>query len=67
MHLDQNEKCVMFGVTHVVAIDGCSRKIVGFVTIPKKNPILIYDMLFRPLLLSQGLWDNIAFVTRALC
>ena len=67
VHLDQNEKCVMFGVTHVVAIDGCSRKIVGFVTIPKKNPILIYDMLFRPLLLSQGLWDNIAFVTRALC
>ena len=30
LHLDQNEKCVMFGVTHVVAIDGYSRKIVGF-------------------------------------
>ena len=24
IHLDQNEKCVMFGVTHVVAIDGYS-------------------------------------------
>ena len=59
LHLDQNEKCVMFGVTHVVAIDGYSRKIVGFVTIPKKNPILIYDLLFRPLLLSQGLWDQV--------
>ena len=36
LHLDQNEKCVMFGVTHVLAIDGYSRKIVGFITIPKK-------------------------------
>ncbi len=33
LHLDQNEKCAMFGVTHVLAIDGFSRKIVGFVTI----------------------------------
>lgn len=59
LHLDQNEKCKMFGVTHVVAIDGFSRKIVGFVTIPKKNPIFIYDVLFRPLLLSEGLWDQV--------
>ena len=59
LHLDQNEKCVMFGVTHVVAVDGFSRKIVGFITIPKKNPILIYDLLFRPLLQSQGLWDQV--------
>ena len=49
LHLDQNEKCVTFGVTHVLAIDGYSRKI------PKKNPILIYDLLFCPLLLSEGL------------
>ena len=26
---------------------------------PKKNPILIYDLLFRPLLLSIGLWDQV--------
>ena len=50
LHLDQNEKCVMFGVTHVLAIDGYSRKIVGFITIPKKTPI---HLLFRPLLLSH--------------
>ena len=36
LHLDQNEKCVMFGITHVVAVDGYSRKIVGFITIPNK-------------------------------
>lgn len=59
LHLDQNEKCVMFGVTHVLAIDGYSRKIVGFVTIPKKNPIVIYDLLFRPLLQTEGLWDQV--------
>lgn len=59
LHLDQNEKCVMFGVTHVLAIDGYSRKIVGFITIPKKNPIVIYDLLFRPLLLSEGMWDQV--------
>ena len=59
LHLDQNEKCVMFGVTHVVAVDGYSRKIVGFIIIPKKNPILIYDLLFCPLLQSQGFWDQV--------
>lgn len=59
LHLDQNEKCVMFGVTHVLAIDGYSRKIVGFVTIPKKNSIVIYDMLFRPLLQTEGMWEQV--------
>ena len=33
LHLDQNEKCVMFGITHVVAVDGYSRKIVGLVCV----------------------------------
>ena len=59
LHLDQNEKCAMFGVTHVLAIDGFSRKIVGFVTIPKNNSMVVYDLLFRPLLLSQGLWEQV--------
>ncbi|KAL5481523.1 hypothetical protein EMCRGX_G021702 [Ephydatia muelleri] len=30
LHIDQNEKLVMFGVTHICAIDGYSGKIVGF-------------------------------------
>lgn len=47
----------MFGITHVVAVDGYSRKIVGLITIPKKNPIVIYDLLFLPLLNSRGLWE----------
>ena len=59
LHLDQSEKCVMFSITHVVAIDGYSRKIVGLITIPKKNATVIYDLLFQPLLHSVGLWDQL--------
>lgn len=59
LHLDQNEKLIRYGVTHVVAIDGFSRKVVGFITLPVKNAIEIYHCLFRPLLLSDGLWDQV--------
>lgn len=55
LHLDQNEKVAMFGVTHVLAVDGYSRKIVGFITVPKKNSAVVYDLLFKPLLLFYGL------------
>ena len=46
LHIDQNEKLVMYGVTHVCATDGYSRKIVGFVTMPVKNNLEIYEHLF---------------------
>ena len=46
MHIDQNEKLVMFGVTHVCAVDGHSGRIVGFATMPIKNNIVIYESLF---------------------
>lgn len=57
LHLDQNEKIAMFGVTHVVAVDGYSRKIVGFSTMPVKNAITTYSTILHPLLLSYGIWD----------
>lgn len=47
LHGDQNEKLVMFGVTHICAIDGYSGKIVGFLSIPVKNNIEIYCHMFR--------------------
>ena len=47
LHMDQNKKLVMFGVTHVAAVDGYSRKIVGFITLPVKNNIDICKHLFR--------------------
>ena len=43
LHVDQNEK---FGVTHICAVDGYSGMIVGFVVMPTKNNILIYQELF---------------------
>ena len=59
LHMDQNEKLVMFGVVHVLAIDGYSRKIVGMITLPYKNATAIYNTLMRPLLLSEGLWEQL--------
>ena len=59
LHMDQNEKLNRFGVTHVLAIDGFSRKIVGLITIPRKNAIGIYNALMRPLLLIEGLWEQV--------
>ena len=54
LHLDQNEKLGMFGVTNVLAVDGYS-KILGMVTMPVKNAITIYHTLLRPLLATEGL------------
>ncbi len=46
VHIDQNEKLVMFGITHVCAVDGYSGKIVGFATMAHKNNALIYQYLY---------------------
>ena len=43
LHIDQNEKLVMFGVTHICGIDGYSGKNVGFVSMPIKNCVEIYS------------------------
>ena len=59
LHFDQNEKLNMFGVVHVLAIDGFSRKIVGLISIPTKNPILIYHHLYHPILTNYGVWDQL--------
>ncbi len=55
IHFDQTEKFNMYGVVHVMAVDGHSRIICAFISIPRKNPIMIYHKLMRPLLLSHGL------------
>ena len=47
LHVDQNEKLVMYGAVHVCARDGYSGMIVGFCTMPVKNNITIYDNLYR--------------------
>lgn len=47
LHLDQNEKLVMFGVTYVIAVDGYSSKVVAGAVMPIKNNITIYDWVYR--------------------
>ena len=47
VHIDQNEKLIMFGITHVCAVDGFSGKIVGFATFPIKNNAIIYEHVYR--------------------
>ena len=47
LHIDQNEKLIAFGVTHVCAIDGFSGRIVGFISMPVKSNTIIYDILYR--------------------
>ena len=59
-HMDQNEKIAQnFGCTHVALIDGCSRMICGYANMPVKNPILIYEFVFRPALVKYGLWNQL--------
>ena len=55
-HLDQNEKIGQdYGCTHVVMIDGCSRLDASFVSLHVKNPILIYEFVFREALSKYGI------------
>uniref|UniRef100_A0A1X7TWP9 Uncharacterized protein n=1 Tax=Amphimedon queenslandica TaxID=400682 RepID=A0A1X7TWP9_AMPQE len=42
-HNDQSENLVMYGVTHVCAIDRFSGKLVGFITTQVKNSKEIYS------------------------
>ena len=47
LHIDQNKKLVAYGVTHIVARDGYSGKIVSFMTLPVKNNVAIYVEVFK--------------------
>ena len=47
LHIDQNEKLVMYGVTHVTAIDGHSRFAVAGTTMPVKNNLKIYRKIYK--------------------
>ena len=47
LHIDQNEKRVMYGVTHVTAIDGHSRFLLCGVAMPVKNNQIKYEKVYR--------------------
>ncbi|XP_056447024.1 uncharacterized protein LOC130383039 [Gadus chalcogrammus] len=59
LHMDQNEKLGMFGVTHVVAVDGNSSKIVANATMPVKNNLIIYEQVYRCAVVANGMWDQV--------
>lgn len=57
LHVDQNEKLVKYGVTHVMARDGFSGKVITYMTLPIKNHVAIYDQVYRYVLCTQPiLW-----------
>ena len=51
-HIDQNEKLVVYGEKHVLAIDCHSRFIAAFSTMPIKNDAIIYDEVYGYLFYS---------------
>ncbi|KAF3843124.1 hypothetical protein F7725_001973 [Dissostichus mawsoni] len=60
LHIDQNEILVMYGVTHVLAVDGFSSNIVSHSTMPVKNNLTIYqEVTSKSAVLRYGMWDQI--------
>ncbi|KAK3724997.1 hypothetical protein QZH41_017473, partial [Actinostola sp. cb2023] len=59
LHMDQNEKLVMFGVVYVCCIDGFSRYVPAFAVMPVKNNPVIYEEVYRKVVTSEGLFDQI--------
>ena len=47
LHINQNEKLIMYGVVHMVAIDGHSSFIVAGTTMLVKNNVKIYKYIYR--------------------
>ena len=47
LYVDQNEKIVMYGATHVIARDGYSGMVVVIATMAIKNNLTIYEQIFR--------------------
>lgn len=59
LHIDQNEKLLMFGVFHAACIDGYSGKIVRHIICPQKNNVLLYEQLYCPIIRDEGMWTNL--------
>ena len=58
LHVDQNEKLVMFGVTNICARDGYSGKVVAFASMPVKNNVEIYKHVFRYVVVTHAIASN---------
>ena len=47
IHLDQNEKLVVYGVTYALCRDGYSGKILAGAIMLRKNNLIIYETVYR--------------------
>lgn len=56
LHIDQNEKLAMYGVTHVCTIDGYSKYIPACHTLSVKNNLIIYKEIYRFIYLLLNFW-----------
>lgn len=59
IHLDQNEKLCRYGVMYVLARDGYSGRITAGAVMSQKNNIAIYDDVYLPTVVEDGLWDQV--------
>ena len=59
LHVDQNQKLAMFGITYILARHGYSGKIVGSSVMPTKNNFIIYEEVYRQTTLEYGLFDEL--------
>uniref|UniRef100_A0A914WD87 Integrase catalytic domain-containing protein n=1 Tax=Plectus sambesii TaxID=2011161 RepID=A0A914WD87_9BILA len=59
LHMDQNEKCVEYGIVFVIAVDGKSSLIVRGSVMPRKNNITIYKHVYAAATREFGLWDKV--------
>ena len=59
-HMDQNEKNCSGIRLHVCGFDRCcSRMICGYASMAVKNPVPIYEYVFRPAILKYGLKNQL--------
>jgi len=56
-HIDQHEKMVMFGITFVILVDGCSGYVLSFSVMPIKCNTTIYEEVYMPPIQEFGLWE----------
>ena len=61
LHVDQSEKLEMYGVVHVVVIDGHSRYIMCGTTMPSKDNKVIYAKVYRFILFLFCLLGSITW------
>ena len=67
VHVDQNKKLVMYGVTHVYARDGYSGKVVGFITLPVKTTLRSINIFSGTCKIYNYIYYIIYYINMDMC